>query len=432
MSNTIASVRAAEVSLGIGRQPLAKPRDESTDASATVPLTLILGAGAALRALLLFLGPLGDPSRSMPAESAAVLSVAAGISGNGLFGAATPDGAASRVIEQFTPMYPAFVSMTGALGLATAIVLLLQIAMAVACGALAFQIARDLCGSVRAGLVAAGVMTLHPAGMVASLTLMPETMGVLLLLAGLRVAVWRERRDLTTGILGGVITGVAMLTLPLSWMTGVALATWILVSDRRLRGAVGAVGFAVGSLAAPAFWCMRNNGAGMALMPDTSVLPGVGAAWPTAVEPLVRLATAHDLGSLCGRVGVRLGEPLPITSLLDVTQPVTLTGTIILALLWIAIAAAAVALAPLGGLMLAVHGRWSSLLLGLLLAGVTLLLLSQATGYRAQALALPGASLLVAAMFAAATAGQPWWKRKPRPAAETAEEPEAAATGRPL
>lgn len=378
-------------------------------------LGLLVFAAVAIRLLIFVLGPMGGIELAAVDSSAMDLSVGLAV-------------AEERSLQPFVdqaqlaapgvetppiplPGYPLLIAGLQTLGLPLTALLLLQVAMGGAATGLAYLAAEGLLDSRRCGLIAAAVVGLHPASMLAAVTLGPDTLFMLLLLAAVALVASRSRHDFSGSLLAGLCLGVAILVKPLTLVAGVAIGVWMIVSGRRWSSLGAAMVFAIMSLVPAGAWAARNHVAGLDWWPhDTAALTGTTGSVATddpatTINHMQQQAPAffasHGVHDLFLRLGLSAPQSVEPVVLLPLMEPARLlavrdvpTG---LALAWTAGNVLLLAAAVLGAVLLLVRGRLSALLLG---AMVTIYFLWAWNGQQPEAARLPALGLQ--AMLAAA------------------------------
>lgn len=153
------------------------------------------------------------------------------------------------------PGYAMLMGLVDAAGGTTAWLLLLQCALAAACSALIYGIVRQATGKHLPGLVAAAIVALHPALVIAPLSICDDILFIFMVLLGAWAAV---KQTTPMAVLAGVAIGCAVLIRPISIFVGPAVALWMILGQRK-DGTFGfAITVAVMSLAIPALWVGRN------------------------------------------------------------------------------------------------------------------------------------------------------------------------------
>lgn len=249
---------------------------------ATGAIHYIVLVALALRLALFMAGPFYGLERAMEPDSSRYLRLADNLVEHRQFALGAEDGlvhaplAAIRrsrgelagpdanglTAETFrTPGYPVLVAAVKALRLPLECVLLIQCVLSAASVGLVYLFVKALVGSPRAGTVAAALLAVHPADIVAANSFLSETLFTTLLLLGLWLSV-RHRPAVLGSLAGGLALGASVLVRPIAVALGPAAALWMLVTQRRLRGAVAALALAAGSLLPSALWAARNHRCG--------------------------------------------------------------------------------------------------------------------------------------------------------------------------
>lgn len=164
-----------------------------------------------------------------------------------------------------SPGYPAVLWVMNVTGLSLAWLLVIQCVLGALCVPVVYRIGLGVIGRKMPSALAAAIVALHPAMILSPATLAGDTIVVLLVLVGLFGVAHAEQRGFRSAVGGGLALGVAALFTPiLAWLSPL-LATWMIVSERRLK----AVGLAVVLLAGTALpvgaWMMRNADLGYGL-----------------------------------------------------------------------------------------------------------------------------------------------------------------------
>ena len=274
----------------------------------TSPIHYIVLIALALRLALFMVGPFANLERAMEPDSQRYLTLADNLVEHRQFALATEDGlvhvpldamrrargelpipdSSGLTAETFrTPGYPLLLAVVKALRLPLETVLLIQCLLSSASVGLLYLFVKALLGSPRTASWAAALLAIHPADIVAANTFLSETLFTTLLLLGLWLVV-RQRPAVIGSFAGGLAIGASVLVRPIAVALGPALALWMLVSQRRLRGAAAAFILAVASLLPTALWAARNHSVGQGWMLST-LLP-INAYYYTAAH--IRLAAA--------------------------------------------------------------------------------------------------------------------------------------------
>lgn len=428
MSERASQVQAAELSLGIARRgvPRAAAGIDRGDSMGWAVWLVVLTA-LVMRLLLVWLGPVGDPARAIGSGSPPYLEAAAAFDAEGAF-AAVPGEAGALVERQ--PAYAGLLAVVHGLGLPVVTVLLLQVALGCAAVYLTYLLGAILLGSPTGGLIAAAVVAVHPAGWLAASTLLPESLGIALLLFGLWLAAERRRRDYGSAVLGGLTIGAATLCLPLTGLLGAIIAGWIACHDRRWRGAVFAVLFGAASLVPVGGWQARNvAGGGSAIEVSSLIMP---AAFGDLIggERLLMALTGHGGDATWERLGLSAPEELRDASALALVTGGAMSPSAAPSIAWGVCAAAVAVGAGLGGVSLLLRRRRAGLALpGALLVAIWMTPATDA--WRWQAVAAIPMALLLAGV--AAEGRIVWrWRRRERAEMGDSDDDIAARVGRPL
>lgn len=265
-------------------------------------LGLIVAAGLVLRLLLFALGPAAGAERAMTDDSGLRAHLAGNLLTEQTFGydaadtaltggglradtielrssvgqlEATVNGLQPEVFE--LPGYAIALGLVDAAGGPTAWLLILQCVLAAASAALVYGIIYNLLGKHGPGLVAAAIVAIHPALIIAPLSLTDDVLFSALLLVGLYGA---SRRTTPMAIIGGLALSAAVLVRPISIFVGPAIALWMVLGDRKASTLGCAVTVAAMSVAGPAMWMARNHMNGFGLR--TSSAPAAALAQTAA------------------------------------------------------------------------------------------------------------------------------------------------------
>lgn len=422
-------------------------------------LGLLIFAAVAVRLLVFVLGPMGAIELAATEHSAMDLSVGMAVA---------EEASLQPFVNQAhlhapgvdspplaLPGYPLLIAGLHALGLPLIALLLLQVAMGGAATWLAYAAADGLLNSRRCGLIAAAVVGLHPASVLASVTLAPDALFMLLLLAAVALVAPRSRHDFAGSLLGGLCLGAAILVKPLTLLAGAAIGAWMIVSGRRWSSVGAAVVFTIMSLVPIGAWAARNHVAGLEWWPHPTSA-WTGAADDAAIgDPLATIHemqqrapaffASHGVHDLFTRLGLSAPEGVEPVVLLPLMEPARLlavrdvpTG---LALAWTAGNVLLLAATILGAVLLLVRGRLSALLLA---ATATAYFLWAWNGQQAEMARLPGLGLQATLAAAVALPGLGAFleerrrkaaeRRRLHAEAEAAPEPEPVVvrSGRPI
>jgi hypothetical protein len=297
-----------------------RPPVEHPDAkeSYALYLGLIFGIALVLRLLVVLMGPMFDPQLAYTPGTETQVQLADQLVAEQTFRSVEPTAetvtapiealriergergqeAVAEVHE--SPGYPAVLAGFRAVGLPLTWLLLLQCVIGAACTLLVFKIGLGITGRKAPSALAAAIVALHPALLVAPSALAGEVIVSALVLAAVWAVADRERRDVRGVAGGGLAIGAAALFAPLyAWLAPV-LATWMILTERRLHSVGLALVLLVGTALPVGGWVYRNQTeAGLlhvSAMPKVDRLFGTVAAAqdpvagpyaPQTVEPLV-------------------------------------------------------------------------------------------------------------------------------------------------
>lgn len=448
-----AAEASTQVDLGWTKRNRQPARAEAGEVagSGSLGVALLVIAAVAARLMVMALGPMNDAKAAYEPGSEALLKAGAAVHERGsLHGLEV----AMQGETMPLPGYPALLASVEGLGVGVHAVLLLQVIASAATVWLVYMLTCSLLKSARCGLVAAAVVALHPAAIVASVTVSPAAVVALLTIAPLTVLADRERADFAGAVLAGLCLGAAALMMPMSLAVGLAVAAWGLLHGRRVASIGTGVAFAAASLAPAAGWMARNHLVGLPLWPhgvsywgDAATHAALPWSEPLAMGKLaLGYAASHGLSDLFSRLALAgpQGLEADLTGVLMTTTPWAYAGAE--AAKWLAVAWTGVNLllaggAVLGAAMLFLRGWWSGLALAAGLLAYNFATWSGADAERARVpvlglqailvagVAMPGLKAAVVGFFA---------RFKARRAAgktftyDTPEAPEVARSGRPL
>ncbi|MEM9418864.1 MAG: phospholipid carrier-dependent glycosyltransferase [Planctomycetota bacterium] len=392
------------------------------------------------------------------------------------------------------PGYPAMLWAMKLTGLPMIWLLVFQCVLGALCVPLVYRIGLGLIGRKMPSAIAAAIVALHPALIFAPSTLAADTVVVLLVLLGMFGVAHAEERGFRGAIGGGLAIGGAALFSPmLAWLSPI-LATWMIITERRLKTFALAVLLLIGTALPVGAWVNRNIDQGMGpyvtAQPMMDRLFGtVGAAEKPIAGPynlesnqklmeafkayaalpdnaetdtfvlLDRFSLEQVTGDLVGNLTGAIQSTAPKFALdhsldtayarlgLEYTprgygaqllgEDVASSGSQDVATEWItngwvAFNAATVALMAVGAVLMLWRRRWAGLLLMLMVIGFYLIL---ATANPSETLRLPLIGLQ-ALMITAILAPGPLKVKKPKKAkvrkAKKLDELEGTRTGSPL
>ncbi|HCD35231.1 MAG TPA: hypothetical protein DER01_22705 [Phycisphaerales bacterium] len=161
-----------------------------------------------------------------------------------------------------TPGYPIFLSIFEWLGVSTPAAVPTQCLLSGLNVLLVFLLARHLLNHNLAAMAAAVIVAVHPADILASQSILSESLFTSLMLSGVCLAVVGYR-NMAWAMLGGLLIGAATLVRPISILLGLAIAIWLVVCRREKVAIAAAVCTLVGSMVIPAGWIYRNHQIGL-------------------------------------------------------------------------------------------------------------------------------------------------------------------------
>ena len=285
------------------------PTKTETGSAARRWIVGIAATALVLRLTLFAAGPAAVPDRAFDPDSPRYIELARNLSRYGRFGKAEErTGAVHAPLARLresrgeieprddrglrpeifrTPGYPFFIALLSTAGRPVASVLVAQAFLSTTGVVLVFLIGRRLFDSARAGLIASAIVALHPADIVASNSVLGETLFTTLLLSGLWFVLARKRPASSAG-LGGILIGLSVLVRPISILVGPALAAWMLAT-RPCRATAGRAALVtVLSIAPAAAWMARNHSVGFGFR--LSSVPTINALFYTAAYMDIRAA----------------------------------------------------------------------------------------------------------------------------------------------
>jgi hypothetical protein len=454
MASPLRNSALTEAGLGKGADADVTP-EPLTAGSGGLPMAMIILAAICLRMMAYALGPMGDIDRAMSADTAAAIELASAAAATGSL--APFDGWTAGEEATATPPplpgYPLVLAGVLAVGLPLDALVLAQVAMSALLAWLTYALAWSLLRDRTAALVAAGIVVLHPAMIVASLTLSPHVLFLVAVLAALSMIASPLRHDFAGGVLAGLCLGLAVMLKPLTILVAPAVAMWMILRGRNLAAVGAGTVLVVASLTPAGLWMLRNHAAGGPVWPhQTSILTGldegVALSEPAAMLMRVREQAApvfvgHGVPELAARFGIT-PEPIATPLLLPIIEPARLLtvrdGGTALAILWTLGNLVLAVMALAGCLMLLVRGWLPTVLLAV--AGCGLVLVTAATpgDEWARLVALPLQALVASAVMLPGLS-EAWAKRRAeararRAAIAAATEPDLSPVvvrgGRPL
>lgn len=477
---------------------------------------LIFGIALVLRVLVVLMGPMFDIEHAATDQTAQQMLLAENLATERAFGLesqpeytltaeleamraergelTTIEGTALHPEIYQSPGYPAVLWVMNVTGLPLIWLLVMQCVLGALCVPVVYRVGLGVIGRKMPSALAAVIVALHPALILTPATLAADTIVVLLVLLGLFGVAHAEQRNFRSAIGGGLALGGAALFTPmLAWLSPL-LATWMVLTERRLKTVGLAVVLMVGTALPVGAWMKRNAdlgaGAHITVEPMMDRLFGTVAA---ANNPLAgpynfesnretleafktyagqpkyaesdtltvldlysreqlaenlmgtvgqaiqatapKFALDHSLDSAYARLGIEYtpagyGAQLLGEDVASATNDDLATEWVINA--WVALNAAMVAGMALGATLMLWRRRWAGLVLLIMVMGFYLVL---ATAGPSETLRLPLIGLqglMITAMFAPG----PLRVKKPKKAkvrkAKKLEEAESMRSGSPL
>lgn len=194
----------------IDRRPMAEAQDDAPEhqADSLVFLLLLLIAGGLLRAVLGLLGPIqaGFGTDALQQLTDRARDIAAG---------------------QAADPFPLFDLVAGSalmVGLPGAVVVLFFGLLTLAAVPAAFVVGRTLTGRRAPGILAAGLVAVHPAVLTASISLTATSLALALVMIGLALVCHAAERGTRYTVGGGLLLALAGLAAPLCWLVGLLAA----------------------------------------------------------------------------------------------------------------------------------------------------------------------------------------------------------------
>ncbi len=434
-----------------GHSDLESHRNEvDQQLSAAWWLALLLLTALGLRLLVFALGPASDTSLAQHPDSARYEMLAANLIADHAFALDTTDAqgpiatvnllrAKAGELEPpllsgkqpeiyLTPGYPAFLAAFQSIGLPAGAVLVAQCLLGALCVLLTYKLVFTLLKSTPAGLLAAGIVAIHPGMVTMSNVLLPQMLWLTLMLGGLWLIVSSEKQPTASMAIGGLLLGAAALVQPCALVLLVLLGLWSMLRVRKLAMVAASVVMVVAGCLPPGLWMARNYiiGAGPILssqpiidgyyhtVADMRKLPAATAAESLTSEltasratnesvlaamdrltrqtirehpagylamlwrHVVHLTTGHALGELYRQVGMTYQPPNVQQHILTEGLSASVTTessdmiASLLALSWIVFNILLTLAAIVGLPLLLMRGHWSAALLALLLIGAAL------------------------------------------------------------
>lgn len=178
-----------------------------------------------------------------------------------------------------TPGYPVFLSFFEWLGLSTPAAIPAQCFLAGLNVLIVFILARHLLNHNLAAITAAAIVALHPADILASQSILSETLFTALLMGGVCLCVVGYK-NLAWAMLGGLLIGAATIVRPISILLGLAIAIWLVVCKHNKIAVAAAMCTLVGSMVIPAGWIYRNHQIGLGY--QISTVPSINGLFYTS------------------------------------------------------------------------------------------------------------------------------------------------------
>ncbi|MBB6430542.1 hypothetical protein [Algisphaera agarilytica] len=161
------------------------------------------------------------------------------------------------------PGYPAMLWLMKLTGLPMIWLLVFQCVLGALCVPVVYRVGLGVIGRKMPSAIGAAIVALHPALIFAPSTLAADTVVVLLVFLGLFGVAHAEQRGFRSALGGGIAIGGAALFSPmLAWLSPL-LATWMIVTERRLKTVALAVLLLVGTALPVGAWMKRNVDLGM-------------------------------------------------------------------------------------------------------------------------------------------------------------------------
>ncbi|MEM1110033.1 MAG: hypothetical protein AAGH99_15215 [Planctomycetota bacterium] len=281
LSHGVPGVQWAGKDAGSEPAKLRKSNMPSDDAeSYALYIGLIFGIALVLRVLVLLMGPMFDLDNAYTDHTAHQALLAENLTTEMVFGLESqPEGSLAAELDELraergelttfegstlhpefyeAPGYPALLWVMNVTGLSLMWLLLIQCVLGAACVPLVYRIGLGVIGRKMPSALAAVVVALHPALILSPSTLAAETVVMLLVLVGLWGVAQAEERGVRSVFAGGLAIGGAALFSPmLAWLSPV-LASWVIVTERRLKSFALAIVLIVGTALPVGAWMKRN------------------------------------------------------------------------------------------------------------------------------------------------------------------------------
>jgi len=260
----------------------AKPLNDRRERTIAIVLAIMVAA-VALRIALVMNGPAVAIERAMEPDSPRYIELANNLNASNVFAREAertgvvhvplaelrrergeleePNAVGLRPEIFRTPGYPLLISVVLLAGQTLDKLLLLQCVLSVFTVLMVFLIGRQLYQSNTPAILAAIGVALHPADIVSSASLLSETAFAFMMILGLWLSVL-GRRNPSWGVIGGLAIGAATLVRPISILLGLAIALWMITTQRDRKALIAAACIFVSSLIAPAAWMARNASVG--------------------------------------------------------------------------------------------------------------------------------------------------------------------------
>jgi len=178
-----------------------------------------------------------------------------------------------------TPGYAVFLSIFQWLGLSLSAVVPAQCILSGLTILMVFMLARHMLRHNLAALAAATIVAFHPADILATQSILSETLFTTVLLSGICLCVMGYK-NLAWAMLGGLLIGTATVIRPISILLGLAIAIWLVVCKHNKPSWAAAVTILVGSLILPAAWMVRNQQLGLGY--QISTVPSINGLFYTS------------------------------------------------------------------------------------------------------------------------------------------------------
>ena len=478
------------------RRPAPTPHSDEQESYALY-LGLIFGVALVLRLLVVLMGPMADIEQAYTDQTPHQLTLADNLAAHHHFAAEhQPADSLPAAIDQIrlergeiqtldenlhiaenyaSPGYPGVLSIFSMTGLPLTWLLLAQCLIGAGCTLLVYQVGRGLLERKAPAALAAVIVAIHPGMLVASATLAGDVLISALVLAALVGVASRQRRQVR-GVFGsGVAVGVAALFSPIYLWLAPLLASWMVLTERRLHSVALAVVMLLGTAVPVGGWLYRNQQVGLpdhfssqpaidrlfgtavamqqplagpfapeatqrtvgqfrdfALLPDhdgintLTLLDQYGRAEVQADRPAHlqaiaagarRLALDHSLDDAFARLGIEYTPSGYAANLLAEPVSASAASEPVLPYVintWVGLNAALVAGMAIGAAMMLWHRRFASLILLLTLAGFAVYFSSSGGSEQLRLPVIAVQAMLVTATFAAAPSPRPKRQKKPK------------------